>query len=118
MSEVDSGGVPDAVTGFKKWDSGKAPLSWLPKDFLHQTASVMAYGARKYDRGNWRRGCDWMRYTDAAMRHIVAWCDGEDNDPESGLNHLAHASCCLAFLITMQSECFGVDDRPKSSLED
>jgi hypothetical protein len=39
------------------------------------------------------------RYFAALMRHLTAWWDGERADPESGLHHLAHAGCCLLFLI-------------------
>jgi hypothetical protein len=32
------------------------------------------------------------------QRHIWAWKEGEQNDPETGRHHLAHAMCCLMFL--------------------
>lgn len=40
-----------------------------------------------------------VRYFDAAMRHTLAWHQGEIRDPESGLHHLAHATTCLLFLV-------------------
>jgi len=39
------------------------------------------------------------RYYDAAHRHIEAWWRCEAKDQESGKSHLAHAMCCLAFLM-------------------
>jgi hypothetical protein len=33
------------------------------------------------------------------MRHVHAWRAGETKDPESGLHHLAHAGCCLLFML-------------------
>ena len=39
------------------------------------------------------------RYFDAAQRHIMAWWQGEQTDSESGKHHLAHAVCCLMFLM-------------------
>jgi hypothetical protein len=39
------------------------------------------------------------RYFGALMRHMTAWYDGEKKDPESGKSHLAHAGCCLLFLM-------------------
>jgi hypothetical protein len=49
---------------------------------------------------NWRK-VDQLerRYMGAAMRHLNAFRQGETLDAESGLHHLAHAMCCLAFII-------------------
>ena len=33
------------------------------------------------------------------MRHLWAWKEGEQVDSESGKNHLAHAMCCLFFML-------------------
>lgn len=55
----------------------------------------------------------WTRMSDAALRHITAWIEGEDKDWESGLSHLAHAICCLTFLLTYQLLNLGTDDRYK-----
>ena len=35
----------------------------------------------------------------ACHRHLQAWWSGERLDKESGLPHLAHAVCCLLFLM-------------------
>lgn len=68
----------------------------------------MAFGADKYGRNNWRKGLHYSRLIDAAMRHILAFADGEDSDPETGLSHAAHARCCLGMLLAMPKEW---DDR-------
>ncbi len=47
----------------------------------------------------------------AAQRHLIAHYSGEDIDPESGLPHLAHASCCLMFLTNMAATRPDMDDR-------
>ena len=61
---------------------------------------MLEFGAARYQVDNWMHVPDARRrYYDAAMRHIEAWLLGEQNDPESGLPHLAHAVCCLLFLI-------------------
>ncbi len=44
-------------------------------------------------------------------RHIFAWWGGEDKDPETGFSHLAHAGCCLLFLMEFQRNSWGTDDR-------
>lgn len=67
--------------------------------------SVLMHGAKKYEDENWRRVPDGRRrYYEAALRHIVAWWEGEKNDPESGLPHLAHAVCCLIFIMEIEKQ--------------
>lgn len=95
----------------RKDDQGKPPLSMIPRSALEAEARVMAYGAEKYGRDNWRGGFKWSRLIDATMRHIVAFADGEDNDPETGLSHLAHLRCCAGFLIEHVEAGLGEDDR-------
>jgi len=62
---------------------------------------------------NWRLGMPFGRIYAAAQRHLWAWWDGEDIDPESGLNHLDHAACNLAFLIELIKTHPEMDDRSK-----
>lgn len=81
-----------------KYDSDKEPLSWIPKECNKGIAEVLAYGADKYEKDNWRRGMPMSRYISAALRHINAWNSGEDVDPESGLSHIDHAMCGLMFV--------------------
>jgi hypothetical protein len=83
----------------RKFDGGKAEYGLLPLDALHQTVLVLTAGAKKYARDNWKYVTDGeRRYFDAAQRHLWAWKSGEENDPETGLPHLAHALCCIMFL--------------------
>lgn len=100
-----------------KFDTGKAPLGLIPRSALTAEAQVLAFGAKKYAKHNWRGGMDWSRMVDAALRHITAWNDGEDVDPETGISHLAHARCCLGFLIEYAEKGLGTDDRYKTQEE-
>lgn len=85
--------------GFKQ-DQGKLRWSLLPKGVISSILKVLEFGAAKYSVDNWRHVEDHeRRYYDAAMRHIEAWRLKETNDPESKLPHLAHAVCCLMFLM-------------------
>ena len=68
----------------------------------------MGFGAGKYGKGNWAMGLSYSRLIDACLRHTLAWAEGEDNDHETGLSHLAHARCCLGMLLAMPKEW---DDR-------
>ena len=88
-----------ATTGGRKFDGNKLEYGLLPPYALQETVKVLTFGAQKYERDNWKKVPDSKRrYFDAMQRHIWAWKQGEQMDPESGLHHLAHAMCCLMFL--------------------
>lgn len=55
---------------------------------LKAVCAVYAFGERKYDRGNYRKGAPVSTYIDSALRHLLAL---EERDVESKLPHLAHA---------------------------
>jgi len=96
-----------------KFDDDKLPVNLLSSEALLQTAAVLKFGADKYSEHNWRQGFAWSRPLAAAMRHIMAFNDGEDKDPESGLSHLAHAMCCIMFLLEFEKTHRELDDRYK-----
>ncbi len=100
--------------GGTKHDGGKPPMSLLDRQWLEGTAKVLAFGAQKYAAHNWRAGIAYSRLSDAALRHLMAFIDGEDIDLESGLSHLYHASCCLMFLSNMSETRPDLDDRYKA----
>lgn len=93
------------VEAGKKLDAGKARWDLLPWKATGAIVDVLTFGAKKYSPNNWRKVPEARdRYLAAAMRHLVAWADGEKRDPESGLHHLAHAGCCILFLLELDSE--------------
>lgn len=95
---------PDPYFGAKH-DAGKPDWSLLPWDALGPVVEVMMFGARKYGPDNWRDVPDaGRRYWSAAQRHLVAHLQGEPTDEESGLPHLAHAACCVLFLLAKEIE--------------
>lgn len=98
------------ATGIK-FDAGKPPLSWIPRTALEQESLVFLYGANKYGRNNYKAGMKWTRLLDACMRHVVAFANGEDVDPESGLSHLAHAKASLSMIMFYIEHKRGEDDR-------
>lgn len=88
-----------------KYDQGKLRWSLVPQGVMSQYVKVLEYGAAKYAPDNWQRVPQaTTRYYDAAMRHISAWWEGEMDDPETGLPHLAHAMCCITFLMWLEIE--------------
>ncbi len=93
-----------AETG-RKDDQGKLRYDLIPTEALEALASVLTYGARKYKPEGWR----WVedansRYYAALMRHLEAWRQGEHQDPESELPHMAHVLANATFLL-----CLGAD---------
>ena len=73
----------------------------------------MLEGARKYGRHNYRNsGIRGSVYFDATLRHILSWWEGEDFDPDSGLNHVTKAIACLVVLRDGMIFENWQDDRP------
>lgn len=82
-----------------KADNGKLRWTLLPWKPLSEIVEVLMFGANKYPSAdNWKHVAP-ERYKDALLRHITSWLDGERSDKESGKHHLAHAGCCLLFLL-------------------
>lgn len=94
-----------------KFDSGKPKLSLLTRESLAAEARAFEYGAKKYDKNNYKKGMAWSRVIDAALRHLTAFNAGESIDSESGLCHLDHAKACLGMLVYYYENKIGKDDR-------
>lgn len=92
--------------------SNKIPLHLWPETASLTGALALLDGGLKYGRSNFREiGVRSSIYYDAARRHLNAWFEGEDNDPDSGLPHLGHALACLAILVDAQAAGKLNDDR-------
>lgn len=90
----------DACPPGSKYDGGKPDWSLVQWRAAEAYVRVLTFGAKKYDRDNWRQVPNLRRrYLAAAVRHIVAWANGETKDPESGEHPLAHAICGLMFIL-------------------
>lgn len=88
-----------------KADSGKARLSLVPLKILYDVARIREFGVQKYkDPDNWKK-VEPERYRDAMMRHMCAYIeDPYGVDKESGLPHLWHLACNVAFLCALEDE--------------
>lgn len=97
-----------------KFDENKLRFDLVPPEALQEIISVLNYGATKYAARNWENGIKYGRIFAALMRHMWTWWSGEEKDQESGLSHLAHAGCCIFFLIahTKRQHLLQYDDRP------
>jgi hypothetical protein len=87
------------MNGAIKHDNGKPDFSMVSYDLMEEVAKVRMFGERKYARDNWKKGFKVTRSCAAALRHIFLFLSGQTYDSESGLNHLAHAVCCLEHAI-------------------
>lgn|SRR5574343_303346 len=85
-----------------KHDSEKPSITLVPSEAILGIANALSYGARKYERYNFRRGIEHSRLLDAAMRHLLAILGGEDIDAESGNPHIHHAMASLAMYEWMR----------------
>jgi hypothetical protein len=91
----------------------KPPLELVPLSACVAESLVLRHGADKYGPFNWREETiQTNAYVAATLRHTLSWMDGEDNDPESGISHLAHARATLGILIDALSLGRVDDNRP------
>lgn len=111
MARISSENWRESVEGLK-FDSDKARYDLIPPEIEEAIAKVLTFGAAKYGERNWERGMKWGRPYAALRRHMAAWWSGEDKDPETGMSHLWHAACCVAFLTAFEARGTGTDDRP------
>jgi dATP/dGTP diphosphohydrolase len=92
----------------------KTRLSLVPASSIIYQALAMEDGARKYGPYNWReKKVIASIYIDAAMRHLQAWFDGENEASDSQKPHLGHALACIGIIIDALETGNLVDDRPK-----
>lgn len=104
--------VVDPSTGGEK-GSKLARFDLVPWDGIWALAEHFGIGARKYADRNWERGYRWGLSFAALHRHLAAWWNGEDVDPESGDSHLIAVAWHALCLWWFQEHGRGTDDRPK-----
>ena len=91
----------------------KVPMSVLPTQVILELGLGMFEGDRKYGRSNYRvAGVRGSVYYDATMRHLMGWWEGQDIDPDSGLNHITKAITSLLVLRDAMMNGLWNDDRP------
>lgn len=89
--------MADVITDGLKHDGGKARLDLVPAEIIEAVGAVMTHGAEKYGEGSYRN-VEPKRYRAALMRHIAKWLKIDD---DSGLPHLWHIACNVAFLLEL-----------------
>ena len=88
-----------------KFDDNKPRLDLVPPELIEAVGKVRTYGVKKYgDSSSWKK-VEPYRYRAALMRHICRYLKEPDGiDDESGLPHLWHIACNVAFLIALSKE--------------
>lgn len=98
---------------------GKAPMEYLVYSVLPMDAAVHKHGADKYGERNWRKDkILTSTYEGAILRHFLAWAQGEDIDPDSGMPHLAHLRACCAVVLDAQMHNSLIDNRNRLESKD
>lgn len=90
-----------------KADKGKPQCRLVPSEIIRNIAVIREYGSQKYkDKESWK-SVSIERYQDAMYRHLLAYIDNPKGvDEESGLPHLWHLACNVAFLCELQKGDF------------
>ena len=100
-------GAPDLKSDqVGKIDIGKPHPSYVPVEIIESVMRVREQTrASKYpDPESWR-AVEPNRWHDAMLRHVLAcWNDPYSVDPESGLLHLEHIACNVAFMLALREE--------------
>lgn len=111
------GPMADVSDKALRHNQGKIDWSLLPTEPLEEIIKVLEFGKKKYAAWNWANGngLSWLETSNSLRRHLYAWLRGEDNDPETGLSHLAHIGCNVIFLLyyLRHKTKYNRDDRVK-----
>jgi hypothetical protein len=95
-SVVDYYPVPKA-----KEMAGKPQLRHVPANVMESIAEVREYGNKKYGNPDGWKMQTRVDYIEAAMRHgLKALQNPNSVDKESGLSHVKHMLCDLAFVVS------------------
>ena len=94
-----------------RYNTGKLKWSLVSWKALAPMVRVLMFGAEKYDDHNWKKGLKYTEVTESLQRHLNAFIEGEENDPESKLSHVGHILCNAMFLSYMSMYKKDMDDR-------
>lgn len=91
----------------------KPTLVLFPPSAIIIGSECMKDGKEKYGAYNWReKQITASEYVSPAIRHLLAWWDGEEMTRDSNLPHLGAALATIAILIDAMENGNLKDDRP------
>lgn len=109
---LDSGTRQNFETGaVRDIQAGKGRFDLLPGWALKRIAQHFEEGAKKYGDSNWKKGIPLRRYLDSAMRHLVAFSEGEQDEPHE-------VAAVWNILCLMQTKHYIDQGRLPKSLDD
>lgn len=95
----------------ERYNEGKLKWSLVSWKALEPMVRVLMFGAEKYTPNGWKDGLKYTEICESLQRHMNAFLDGEENDPESKLKHVGHILCNALFLSYMSMFRKDLDDR-------
>lgn len=84
-----------------RFNEGKLKWSLVSWKALEPMVRVLMFGAKKYSPDNWKKGLNYKELCESLLRHVYAFMEGEDFDPESKIEHVGHILCNAMFLSFM-----------------
>lgn len=96
-------------------NEGKPPLGYILTfpEAVKGLAEVCQHGENKYAMYNYRlSGKPATEYIHSLLRHLSAWVNGENIDPESLCSHLHHVVFNALALDEFVTNGTAIDDRP------
>lgn len=106
-SETTKSSNPKDICG-----SSKIPIHMWPNTATIMGCIAFLNGALKYGRANFRAvGVRASIYYDAAKRHLDAWFEGREFDPDDGVPDLGAALACIAIIVDARAAGKLNDDR-------
>lgn len=94
-----------------RFNNGKLKWSYIHWPSMEEMVKVLMYGANKYAPHNWMKGLPMTEISESLLRHLFAFMQGEDIDPESGESHIGHMMCNLMFMNYVYKFKTEFDDR-------
>lgn len=110
---VDSGvticsycGWYSAISEAIRHNQDKLRVDLIPTELIEEVAKVFTFGAKKYSPNNWKGFTKEQQdeILGSLLRHILEYQKGNKLDSESGLHHLAHAACNIAFILYFENK--------------
>lgn len=101
----------------ERFNDNKIKWSLVSWKALEPMVKVLMFGANKYSPNNWQKGLKYSEISDSLQRHLNAFMEGQDDDPESKLSHLGHLMCNAMFLSWMFIFRKDLDDRNINKIE-
>lgn len=89
-----------------RYNQDKLRVDLIPTELTEQVAKVFTFGANKYSANNWKGFSQEQQdeIIGSLLRHILEYQKGNKFDDESGLHHLAHAACNIAFILYFENK--------------